>query len=222
MFKELINNLKRKKQKLEDYTTYVKPEEKIGNVNISVTEENGFYKIEISDYISILEYIDMTEFGGIYNILSSISNAVLWNSRKQKVDKGIYYVINIDNHLYNIFINDEKIQIDERIQKEVDEERNKDNITEERIITFYVDSREYRYTSFRHDNTGDTYYTKYYGHKGYDLGNFELSDEETFEDINLVLCNLSEIKNIESIIDINFVKEHILKDLSERISNKKV
>lgn len=150
MVKELINKLKGRKQKLENYTTYVEQEENKEKDNIIVSEENGICKIDILDYISIGEYVKVTDLGGIYSILSSISNSVLWNSDKQKVNKGIFYVINVDNRLYNILINGEIIKIDERIQKEFDNERNKDNITEERIITFSINSKEYWYTSFRH------------------------------------------------------------------------
>lgn len=106
MFKELINKLKGRKQKLENYTTYVEQEENNEKDNIIVSEENGICKIDILDYISIGEYVKVTDLGGIYSILSSISNSVLWNSDKQKVNKGIFYVINVDNRLYNILIND--------------------------------------------------------------------------------------------------------------------
>lgn len=217
MFKELINKLKGRKQKLENYTTYVEQEEKKEKDNIIVSEENGICKIDILDYISIGEYVKVTDLGGIYSILSSISNSVLWNSDKQKVNKGIFYVINVDNRLYNILINDEIIKIDERIQKEFDDERNKDNITEERIITFSINSKEYWYTSFRHDKTGDTYYTKYYGLK-YDLGPLELSDNDAFSDIKMVFDNLLNIQNIENILDISLLNKYILEDLSVTIT----
>ena len=51
MFKELINKLKGKKQKLENYTTYVEQEENNEKDNIIVSEENGICKIDILDYL---------------------------------------------------------------------------------------------------------------------------------------------------------------------------
>ena len=47
------------------------------------------------------------------NILNLICNSVLWTNEKQKINKGIYYVINIANRLYNILFND-KISIGEK------------------------------------------------------------------------------------------------------------
>ena len=48
-----------------------------------------------------------------YHILSSIYTSVLWNSSRQKVNKGTYYVIPISNCIYNILVGDEESIINE-------------------------------------------------------------------------------------------------------------
>ncbi len=83
-------------------------------------------------------------------------------SDKQKVNKGIYYVILIDNRIYNILFTDDKLQIDERISPINDEYANKENITQERVITYLPTQNKYRYYSAKHESNGNTYYTKYY------------------------------------------------------------
>ena len=187
MFKELISKLKLRKIKLEECNTHDKDIENNNIVNINVYEEDGFYKIEIPNYVSMSDYINMTNAGDNYAVLSNISNSVLWNSRMQKIEKGNYYVLSHNDRVYNILVNNENIIIDERIQKDYDDERNKDNITEERVVHFSLHTKEYRYTMFKHDKTGDTYYVKYGGLKGYDLGELELSEEDTFYEIKKYL-----------------------------------
>lgn len=113
-----------------------------------------------------------------YSILDLVSNSVLWNSTRQKVNKGIYYVITIDNRIYNILFTDEEIVINERIKILVDEQTQKENITRERDITFNINKNEYYYFSAKHDITGDTFYTKYYSkNKLYSLGKLDLSEK---------------------------------------------
>lgn len=196
------------------------------NKNNSIKEENNFYinitklsgivKIEISDYISITDLVDKIKSSNEYQVLDLLCNCVLWDSHKQKVNKGIYYVITIDNRIYNILINDEKIIIDERTQIRLDKESQKENITEERVITIELKERKYHYFSAKHSQNGSTYYTKYYDKNIINgLENLELSGEETFNEINLVFNNIEEIEGINNILDIELLKIHILEDLKQ-------
>ena len=179
-------------------------------------KNNNIYKIEISDYISIIDFVDKRNSSDEYKVLDLLCNGVLWNGRKQKVNKGTYYVINASNRLYNILFTDEIIDIDERIELELDEQTQKENIIQERIITFNGNKDEYHYFSAKHDKTEGTYYTKYYSKdKTYSLGRLELTEEEAYEEIDSVISNLEAINGITNILDIELLKEHILKDLAK-------
>jgi len=107
MLRKIINKLKKDKQQLQNITSNnTKEEYPIENNNIVLSKENNYYKIEIKDYVSICDYIQKTNSSEKYKVLNLISNSVLWNSSKQCIEKGIFYIIQIDNRLYNILITD--------------------------------------------------------------------------------------------------------------------
>lgn len=222
MLKELIEKLKRKKYQLQNYKTDnsdIKTGIKVHEekeVEIIVSNQNNITKIEIPDYVCIGDFVDKKNYGEEYKILDLLCNCVLWNSDKQKVNKGIYYVIIIDNRIYNILFTDDKIQIDERIKPIFDEVTNKENITQERVITYLPNQNKYRYYSAKHESNGNTYYTKYYNkNREYSLGILDLTEEETFEEVNSMFSNLETISGIETLLDIEFLKDQILNDLKK-------
>jgi len=217
MFEKLINKLiKIQLQSCtinNNFDTKLKEE---NNFEIIVLKENNIYKIEISDYVHISEYIKKIESSYEYDILNLICNSVLWNNEKQKINKGIYYVINIANRLYNILFNDEIIIINERIKIELDEQTQKENITQERVITFYINKNDYQYYIAKHELNENTYYTRYYNkNRTYNLGVLELTKEETYDEINSVIYNLENIEEINNIIDIEILKNNILENLRQ-------
>lgn len=222
MLKELIEKLKRKKYQLQNYKTDnsdIKTGIKVHEekeVEIIVSSQNNITKIEIPDYVCIGDFVDKKNYGEEYKILDLLCNCVLWNSDKQKVNKGIYYVIIIDNRIYNILFTDDKIQIDERIKPIFDEVTNKENITQERVITYLPNQNKYRYYSAKHESDGNTYYTKYYNkNREYSLGTLDLTEEEAFNEVASVISNLETIPSIETILDIELLKEQILNDLKK-------
>lgn len=221
MLKEIYDKLMIKKQKLQSLNNISnenKIPEKENAIDINVSNNGNLFKIEISDFVSITDYVEKKNSSNKYSILSKISNSVLWNGSKQKVNKGIYYVITCDNRLYNILINNDKIVIDERTKKEKDEQTGNNNITEERVITIKINNNEYHYFSAKHEENGNTYYTKYYNkNRNYSLGALDLSKEETYQEVSSIIYNIENIKELENIINIQLLKESILHDL---VANK--
>lgn len=221
MLKEIINKLKIKKKKLQSHqnNNYNEQPKEANHVDIILEKQDNFYKIEIKDYISIGDYVNKTKSSEEYYPLSLIANCVLWNGRKQKVQKGIYYVISNTNHIYNILFTEDTIEVDERTKIELDEQTQKENITKERVITFYINTKKYSYFSAKHDKTGDTFYTRYYSTKNNSsFGKLDYNEEETYEEVSSVIYNLENIKEITNILNIELFKEYILKDLD--ISSK--
>lgn len=225
MFRELIDKLKTKKKKLQDYATNNetienKPIEEQNDFEITISRENNISKIVISDYISIGDYVKKMESSDEFYILDLLCNCVLWNSRKQKVNKGTYYIISNGNRLYNILFTDEKLLIDERTRIEFDEQAQKENITEERVID--INTNEYYYFGAKHDKTGDTFYTRYYNkNRLFSMGTLDLSAKETYDEISSVIYNLEGINRIETIIDIEFLKKQVLEDLDKNLPQRK-
>ena len=227
MLKELISKLKFKKKQLEKYEEInnqeiVKEDIEEEKVEIIVSKVGDFSKIEIGDYITIGDYVKKMRSSEEYCILNSICNCVLWNGNKQKVNKGTYYVLFKDNCIYNFLFNDEKIEIDERMK--IAKDKDKENITQERVITLYLNQDDYHYFSAKHEANGNTYYTKYYNKiRRFSMGTLDLTEEETYDEISEVVNNLENITEIENIVDLDLIKESILKDLKEKsIVKKKV
>lgn len=212
MFK-MINQLKEKKQQLQNLTdTHIEEKD---TFDITITKEDNVYKMEISDDISIINYVERTDSIDKFGVTDMISNGVLWNSKKQQVNKGTYYVLIIDNRLYNIFINDNDLAIDERTKV--------NDVTEERIIHFNTMNYDHHYFSAKHDKSGSTFYTKYYSKNDFDYGKLSFSKEETYEEINNIILNLEGIKKITELINIDLLKTTILNDIgNESIQKKKL
>ncbi len=213
MLKELINRLRAKKQQLDNLndssdSLVDKIIEEQNVFNIAISEENNIYRVDISDYISMTDYVERIKANDEFNLLDLISNNILWNSNMQKVNKGTYYALIVGNRLYNILINGDDLAIDERTKID-------DIITEERIIRFNISDSNYHYFSAKHYKT-DTFYTKYYDKKSLvSLGKLDLSAEETFEEISSIVCNLDDIALIANIFDTSLIKKYILDDLSK-------
>lgn len=226
MFKELIDKLKTKKKQLQNCRTENNTiETKTVEQNkspITISVQNKISKIEINDYISMEDYEKLMKSSEEYHILELLCNCVLWNSNKQRVNKGTYYVIIVDNRIYNILFTSDKIKIDERTKIQLDEQTQKGIITQERAITLNINKKEYRYYSAKHDKTGNTFYIKYYNkNRLYSLGTLDLNKEEAYEEINSVIHNLENIEGIKNILDIPFLKANILEDLGKKFSTKK-
>lgn len=198
-------------------TELVEPviEPEIEEVKITVSKENGFFKVEISDYVSISEYFKQMENFKELNEL--ISRNICWNSKKLKFEKGIYYVFTIGNRIYNILINEFLIKIDERTLVAFDDESKKDNVTIERIIEYHKDRNKYDYNRFKHDKTGDTFSIKYYPELHSSLKVLVLSVEEAYSEIETVISNLKGIEGITSIIDLSLLRTLILEDMKKKI-----
>lgn len=198
-------------------TELVEPviEPEIEEVKITVSKENGFFKVEISDYVSISNWIRQMENFKELNEL--ITNNIIWNSDKQKREKGICYVFVIGNHIYNILINEYVLKIDERTLIDFDDESKKDNVTIERIICYFKDKDEYSYNCFKEDKTGDSFELKFYPNDNPILASLSLSLEEVYSEIEMVISNLEGIEGITSIIDLSLLRTLILEDMKKKI-----
>lgn len=226
MLKELINNLKNKRKQFNGCKTYTDLDRKAQleeKFELSIEKvSNDSFKIQLSDYIPIINFVDRMKLIDKYDVLDLLCNAVLWNSSKQKVNKGTYYVIRTNDYLYNILINDNKVIVDERTKKEFDEQTRKENITEEKIITLNKLKDDYHYFSAKHESDGNTYYTRYYDkNRDYSLGILDLSKEDAYDEVKMIICNLENIVGIENVLDVELLKDTILKDLSLTVFQKK-
>lgn len=209
MFSKLIDKIKLRNRKMALVVRGSEAAQKVEDLplemKISVTYDNDVYKIEIDDYMSISEYFEQMAIADTWGVNEHIGNSVLWNSRKQKINKGIIYVVLIDNRTYNFLLKDDEVIVDERI--------NVDGDITERVVSYYSESDDYDFVKYKHDKTGDTYYTMYYSKNGFPLKTLEFSKEEAFSEIAGELSRVDDISGIRSIIDVESLKQNILSDL---------
>ena len=215
MFIKIIDKLKAKKQQLYNLKKYGESSQKEETpFGITLSKTDDIFKLEISDYISMKNYIERIKLIDTYNINSLLSICILWNSEKQKVNKGTYYIIEYDDIIYNILINDFRIHVDQK------EKIN--GITEEKIIYFNNEDNSFSYSSLKHRENGSTFFTKFYNCSWVSLiPELMLSSEEMLGDISSILSNLERINGIEKIFDTSLFEKYILNKLGINIYKKK-
>ena len=169
---------------------------------IALSKENYLVKIKISDYLSTADYLDTIKSFGKNNVFSMISNNVLWNSRKQMVNKGSYYILRINNILYNVYVSDFDVVFDSRIKNDDD--------TYEQIIKYNLVDNKYSYCSFKNDINGSTSNIRYYAPNGIKLIAHKLHRDEAYRMIDDMLTNLVGI-DIDR-LDIESIKNTILSE----------
>lgn len=202
MLRKLIEKYLKKKKRVQEVST--QPVEEKQEFDINISRCNNIYMVDVSDYITIGDYVERMHEIDKYNLLELLGNAVLWNGRRQKVNKGSYFVIMHDGYLYNILLGDEETIIDERVKV--------DDHTVEKHITLHNDG-DYNYTHFKHDKVGSTYYTMYYSKDGFPIKNFELTKEAAYDGIDGLLSRFELIPGSSDILDIDMFRKKVLDDL---------
>lgn len=214
MLKEILIKLKQLIQKkqtplLEEQDSFpINPafEEEEEEFTLTTSKEDNIYKVEISDYIKIMNYVKRFKENDPYNLYDSISNNILWNSDKQRANKGTYFVIYEENRLYNILFQDDKIEIDERTRYE-------NGYTDEKILKYYPETKMYKYCILKHDAHGSTYLVKFYDKKEIETKFFRYPYEDAYKDITDLMANLQTIPNIDRVLNINMFLEDVVRDM---------
>lgn len=171
------------------------------NIDIRILHKENYSKIIIADNYKIQDYSNKMQEIDTDGINELLNSSVIWNSHKQSVNKGNYYVFRHNDKFYNILINDENIKIDERTP--VGEE------ILNKVFTFPIGNSGYRYFRCMHDKNGSSYDTRYYNPAGTLI--FELPKEEFLKDFNETIQNLISFKNIENILELNKLKNIVEK-----------
>lgn len=202
MLRELIDKYLKKKKRVQEVS--IQPVEEKQEFDINISRCNNIYMIDVSDYITIGDYVERMHEIDKYNLLDLLGNAVLWNGRRQRVNKGNYVVIIHNGYVYNVLLGEEETIIDERVKV--------GDHTVEKHITLHNDG-DYNYTHFKHDKVGSTYYTMYYSKGGFPIKNFELSKEAAYEGISDLLNRFEAVPGSSDILDVNSIRRSVLEDL---------
>ncbi len=210
--KELRTKLISHKTDSFDVSLYDEIVTKRKSFNIDVFENNGLYKIEISDYISISDYLERIRVLNLEDIDSKLTSGVMWNGKKQCINKGIYFAFTHDDRQYCILKNENEIIIEERTK--IGEEM-QDKILE-------ISLRDFKYHYFRcmHDKTGSSYDTRFYSRGSSVIKKLELTREEFDDDFNGLVGRLSTFEYILDVIDILEINNLIISSIDDTFIKK--
>ncbi len=185
-----------------------KPEVKQKSIEIEISHTDSFSKVTVGDYYTIQEYVEKMREIDSFGIENLLNNSVVWNSSRQKVNKGTYYVFRHKGALYNILVNDEQVRIDERIP--VGEE------TANKVLTFK--NSKYQYFRCIHDKNGSSRACRYYDLTDNDL--LPLTRGEFLTDFNVIMQNLSDFNEIGNMIDLHKLENVVSQPICEDTLSK--
>lgn len=172
--------------------------------NISISSNDGIYIVNIDDNMDIYDYDRKIRKMDKFGVADMLTYNVLLNCKLKRINKGIYYIFQIEDSLYNVFVGD-YIAIDETYKKE--------DVRYERIINYSSYINAYRYQQMEHDESGSTSNIKYYDSTSSKNDVGVLSKKEASSLIDEMLTKLIISDKIKNIIDLELMKENILYSL---------
>lgn len=183
------------------------------DVDISILQHEDYDKVIVADYYTINEYVEKMKEIDKHGIDKSLNTSVVWNSEKQRVNKGAYFIFSRNGHLYNILVNDEIIKIDER--------HTLDKQTMNSVVTFYNNSPSWEYFTCVHDENGSTYDTKYCSSKGFTtVKAFEMSRHEAICNWIFITRELKTFNAIDEIVDMKKLDDYLFVKLDGYLFDK--
>ena len=197
--------------------------------NIDIQKQNNIYRIIINDFISFEEFANLIKSDEKFKILN-MPWAIICNSTTQGINIGIYYIINMNNHIYYLLLTEERMQILERTIEKMDEieeelyhkkvfgwpESQTKLIKHDREIRIHPNN-SYGYRSVKHVTDGGSYDMKVYSSDN--NNSLQISTKEAYDNIYSIITNLETIPNINTILNIDNIKNIVLEDLKNKISN---
>lgn len=182
------------------------------DINIEVTKDNNFTKVDIKEDCNLAEYMKAIAKLNIKEIDEKIANITLFDSGIQLIKSKLIYVFSHNNKNYNLYLNDNYVFIDERI---INENNEKDYITE-RIIEIDLSNMEYKITTRNHDKHLSTHGIKYYNSKNNELNYFILDQIDALKIIKEIFENLNQVPNINNIINLEFILSNLDLNIEEK------
>ena len=171
--------------------------------NISISSNKDISIVTIDDNMNIFEYYEKSKKADEYGVTNMLTNNILWNGKK--VNKGKYYIFQIENSLYNIFVGD-YIAIDERYRKE--------GTTYERVIRYSSFINAFRYHQMEHDKSGSTSNVRYYDSNESKNSMCVLPKGQVTKLIDEMLTKIIDSNKAKDITDVELMRENILFSLS--------
>lgn len=180
------------------------------NEYIKVIEKLNYIIFNIKKDISFETYLMIKNINKIKNITSLISSNILMEDEKIKNKK--IYLIQENDSIFNIDINDNIIKVDIKTKY-------KNGYINEYIVEINKETEEYKVINMKHDDNYSTYYIGQYSSENKDIEYFHISKYDALKIFKKVIIKLSEIKNIDEIINLEELFGYLF-DKEYKLDNK--
>ena len=180
------------------------------NEYIKVIEKLNYIIFNIKKDISFETYLMIKNINKIKNITSLISSNILMEDEIIKNKK--IYLIQENDSIFNIDINDNIIKVDIKTKY-------KNGYINEYIVEINKETEEYKVINMKHDDNYSTYYIGQYNSENKDIEYFHISKYDALKIFKKVISKLSEIKNIDEIINLEELFGYLF-DKEYKLDNK--
>lgn len=180
------------------------------NEYIKVIEKLNYIIFNIKKDISFETYLMIKNINKIKNITSLISSNILMEDEIIKNKK--IYLIQENDSIFNIDINDNIIKVDIKTKY-------KNGYINEYIVEINKEIEEYKVINMKHDDNYSTYYIGQYNSENKDIEYFHISKYDALKIFKKVISKLSEIKNIDEIINLEELFGYLF-DKEYKLDNK--
>ena len=194
-----------------DFKHSISHSDEIRTIYMIFSKEGKILKMKLSNDLTMEEYAEIVCAVDQYAITDMISNSLLWDNKKQKINKGSYYVLSANGILYNVYVDEFDVVIDVRTKE--------GNITAESVINYNLINNKYSLHTFENDEKGSTSNVRYYENSGIRMIANKISRDEAYKIINDILINLVGL-NIDR-LDMDSIKDSILTDMNNSRSHIK-
>ena len=200
--------LLKKLRQLRDNLTHIKIDStpKVKDVKIEINYNDNFIIFDITDDCSSEEYQKALEKYDQKNISNKLSYCTLCEGSFNAIKRKRIYICSQDNILYNIYFNENTIHINERIKQEQPKEK---CFIDERIIEIDKTNNNIKINRLKHDKNYSTYYVKCYSTKEDIFESFTLDKDDALALAKEAINNLSQVRNIENIINLSEINSYL-------------
>lgn len=182
------------------------------DINIEVTNDNNFTKVDIKEDCNLAEYMKAISKLNIREIDEKIANITLFDNGVKLIKSKVIYVFSHEDKTYNLYLNNNMVFINERTINK----NNEENYIIERIIEIDLFNMQYKITTRNHDKYLSTHNIKYYNSKNNESSFFVLNKMEALNIIKEIFKNLNEVPNINNIINLDFILSNLDLNIEEK------
>lgn len=194
----------RKKEDLSINNNPSETDQSIKDIEIEVKYEFGFITFDIKEDCNIKEFMKAVKRENLESIASRVYNRALFGGHFERIDKKKIYIFSNENREYNVYSNDNEVLINERVKVSLEDE-----YIDDRVIKINKGTGQYKVTRMKHKKSGSTFSVKTFISDEPERVFLQLGYSEALEITLDMINNLSNIRNIGSILDLETISRYL-------------